>query len=91
MLTSFHFWLFTGVLQEIPCEVTRKIGFAGLNRDPEVCKLNRSRRAGKAVTAKLVALSLAARRALLQFKGSAAYNLTVDQDINPVCANPKCA
>jgi len=27
-----HFWLFTGVLQEIPCEVTRKVGCAALSR-----------------------------------------------------------
>jgi len=28
-----HFWSFTGVLQEIRCEVTRKVGFAVLDRD----------------------------------------------------------
>jgi hypothetical protein len=40
-LFLFHFWLFTGVLQEIRREVTRKVGAAGLNRDPALCEPNK--------------------------------------------------
>jgi hypothetical protein len=41
VVVVFHFWPFTGVLQEIRRDITRKVGPAGLNRDLEVCEPNK--------------------------------------------------
>jgi hypothetical protein len=42
VLRRSHVWLFIGVLQEICCEVMRKVGVAGLHRDPEMCEPNKN-------------------------------------------------